>query len=173
MSMIATYLCVTKFMEETNMVRKLSKTMAIFAVVMVMAVSVLSVNAFAAAPGVSASPNSDRCPWQLPWYTGTSGYGYVTGLVEGRDDGITFRCTDFTNIGGRSDFDAYGEIENRWICKHPFDELSGVSMTYVGDGGVDYFNDTWFDVTHGKVKFLVSFRNATPGAQQYAAGYAV
>lgn len=173
MSMIATYLCATKFMEETNMVRKLSKTMAIFAVVMVMAVSVLSVNAFAAAPGVSVSQDRDIVEWWLPLNGLTEGYGTVTGLIKGRDTGITFRCTTFTNIGGRSDFNAYGEILNRQICMHPYDKLSGVSLTYAGDDGVDLFNDNWFDVTGGMVGFKMSLRNFTPGAQQYVDGIAL
>lgn len=156
------------------MVKKLSKTMAIFAVVLVMAVSVLSVNAFAAAPGVSASSDRHFVEWYLPLQNGSLyGEGCVIDLVEGDNDGITFRCTEFINNGGRSDFNAYAEIINRSICKHPYDALAGVKLTYAGDEGIDYFNDTWYAVTNGDVWFRVSFRNYTYGAYQWVTGVAL
>lgn len=155
------------------MVRKLSKTMAVFAVVLVMAVSVISVNAFAADTSVSTSQNRHISTWYLPMYNNAlSGDGCVVGLVEGNDDGITFRCRDFINDGGRSDFNAYGEIIDRSICKHPYDALAGVKLTYAGDEGIDYFNDTWFAVTNGDVWYRVSLRNYTYGVYQWVGGTA-
>ncbi len=146
------------------MLRKLSKTMAIFAVVMVMAVSVLSVNAFA------ATPNSIDDYWSLVvGYGNNPWFGVVKGLVNVEDNGITFRCTSYNNAGF-SEFHAYGQIANSALRA---DYARGAILDHVNDDGTDSFRRGWYDINGGgDVMYYVQANSYTLGVGQYIYGYA-
>lgn len=129
----------------------------------IMAVSAMAVN-------VNALVNA-REEWSVkPVNTPQGLYdgGFVMGLVQGKDTGITFHCTDYYNPKTKSLY-ARGTITQSNLCLYQGD---GVNLSYDGDYGTVLFNDDWYSNSYGVVPYRVDAKDYIAGSGQYIEGYA-
>lgn len=93
--------------------------------------------------------------------------GYVTGLVQGKDTGITFRCTDYNNPIG-NDYYARGTVADGRLCLYQGD---GVNLSYIGDDGTVLFQNNWYQYCNGTVQYYVGAEGYVLYSGQYVEGY--
>lgn len=146
---------------------KIKKLAAVVAAA-VMAVSAMAVTASAAISENASisSTQSNQRNWRI---SSSSLPGVVTGLVQGRDTGVTFRCTDYSDPA-HNGYYAKCTITNSILCLYQGD---CVNLSYIGDDGTVLFQNDWYRYSNGgSAPFMIAPENEVQGSGQYIVGYA-
>lgn len=144
------------------------KKLATVAAAAVMAVSAMAVTVSAAIPEKNSidSTQSNQVNWNI---SSSNLPGVVTGLVQGRDTGITFRCTDYSDPV-HNGYYAKCTITNSILCLYQGD---CVNLSYIGDDGTVLFQNDWYRYSNGgSAPFMITPIYAVQGSGQYIQGYA-
>ncbi|MCM1009127.1 MAG: hypothetical protein NC485_14660 [Ruminococcus flavefaciens] len=143
------------------------KKLAAIAAAAVMAVSAMAVNVSAAKhenTGIASTQSN-----QINWVIRSDALpGVVTGLVQGRDTGVTFRCTDYSDPVNNGYY-AKCTITNSRLCLYQNDS---VKLSYIGDDGTVLFQNDWYRYSNGgSAPFKISPVYEVRGSGQYVQGY--
>lgn len=142
------------------------KKLAAVAAAAVMAVSAMAVSVSAAKSDSSASIQSVQSNWTI---SSNSTSGVVSGLVQGSDTGVTFRCTSYYNPTANA-YEARCTVTNSILC---LNQGEGVNLSYANDYGTVLFINDWYRYSNGgNAPYRVEARNAVYGSGQYISGYA-
>ncbi|MBR4021064.1 MAG: hypothetical protein IKI94_00475 [Ruminococcus sp.] len=139
-----------------NIKRVVSSIMAIT----VLAVCSVGISANASVNG-NESVRSNSSSWYLQRVSGapssTDSFEYsgvVTGLRNGVDDGVTFKCTNFQNSGNPG-LRAVGDIPSKF---KRYTDIA--SLTYNGCVSTCIFKDDWYGESNGgRVSYTVTVEN--------------
>jgi len=138
------------------------KKLAAVAAAAVMAVSAMAVNA-------SALTNSNKVYWTINSFGYDEAPGTVTGLVQGKDTGVTFECTGYDDPA-YNNFYVRCTVTNSMLCLYQGD---GVNLSYDGDSGTVLFQNNWYKYSNGgQAPFLGSPSGLLKGTGQYLNGVA-
>ena len=131
----------------------------------IMAITVLAVGNVGITTNASVNGNesvrSNPSSWWLQRVSGApsstdrfSYEGVVTGLREGVDDGVTFKCTKFQN-NGNPGLRAVGDIPSKFKL---YTDIA--SLTYEGCVSTCIFDDGWYPKSNGgRVSYTVTIEN--------------
>lgn len=156
------------------MLKKFYKTLAIIAVVVAMTVSTMTAMVSAFAPNSFYNLMGNRSNWELKIdelkYPVLGVEKAVSGLVDGKDNGITFHCQTFNN-GGHSNFYAWGQIYDDRLRAG---KDNGAKLDSATKVSTDQFCDNWFELNNynSTVQYIVYPSSYKQGANQYVTGYA-
>lgn len=133
----------------------------------IMAITVLAVGSVGISANASVNGNesvrSNSSPWYLQRISGAPSStdcfeynGVVTGLRNGVDDGVTFKCTKFQNSGNPNPpFRAVGDIPSKFKRNTDI-----ASLTYNGCVSTCLFKDDWYGYSNGgRVSYTVTVEN--------------
>lgn len=140
-----------------------TKKIAAAIAAVIMTVCTMSISVSAAANDISF--------WSIvPTSSASSKYdgGTVTGLVQGKDTGVEFRCDGYINPTS-NDFYAIGTVSNSILCLYQGD---CVNLSYNGDGGTVLFQKDWYRYCNGSVSYRVDARNPVENSGQRIQGTA-
>jgi len=152
--------------EEFNMFK--FKRLAAVAAAAVMAVSAMAVSVSAATSENTSivSTQSNQRNWRI---SSSNLPGVVTGLIQGKDTGVTFRCTGYSDPANNGYY-AKCTVTNSILCLYQGD---CVNLSYIGDDGTVLFQNDWFRYSNGgSAPFMITPINAVQNSGQYIAGYA-
>ncbi len=142
--------------------KNIKKVVSSIVAITVLAVGSVGVSANASVNG-SQSARSNSSSWYLQRIAGApsntdrfESSGVVTGLRNGVDDGVTFKCTKFQNSGNPNPpFRAVGDIPS--VFKRYTDIAS---LTYTDCVSTCIFNDNWYGYSNGgRVSYTVTVEN--------------
>lgn len=131
----------------------------------IMAITVLAVGSVGISANASVNGNesvrSNSSSWYLQRVSGAPSStdcfeysGVVTGLRDGVDDGVTFKCTKFQNSGNPG-LRAVGDIPSRF---KRYTDIA--SLTYNGCVSTCLFKDNWYGESNGgRVSYTVTVEN--------------
>lgn len=144
------------------------KKLAAVAAAAVMSISAMAVTVSAAIPENTSidSTQSNQRNWRI---SSSNLPGVVTGLVQGRDTGITFRCTDYSDPV-HNGYYAKCTITNSILCLYQGD---CVNLSYIGDYGTVLFQNDWYRYSNGgSAPFMITPIHEVQGSGQYIEGHA-
>ena len=149
------------------------KKIAAFVAAAAMAVSAMAVGVSATSSNNAAIERSVPSTWVINSPTSPNSnypvYGVVYGLVQGRDTGITFRCTDHVNPTN-SRLYAEGRVTKEELCLKQQDY---VELSYIGDDGTVLFVNNWYALCNGSVQYKVQAYGLIVGGGQKIQGNAL
>lgn len=131
----------------------------------IMAITVLAVGSVGISANASVNGNesvrSNSSSWYLQRVAGapssTDRFEYssvVTGLRQGVDDGVTFRCDTFQNSGNPG-LRAVGDIPKKFKL---YEDIA--SLTYEGCVSTCIFNNSWYKESDGgRVSYTITAEN--------------
>lgn len=135
------------------------KKIAAVAAAAVMAVSAMAINASAA--------NAKR--WTINSFGNNDASGIVSGLVQGRDTGVTFECYGYGDPINNN-FYVRCTVPNSNLCLYQND---GVILSYDGDYGTVLFQNNWYKYSNGgNAPFMAVPNGLVSASGQYLNGIA-
>lgn len=144
---------------------KLKKLMAVVAAtVMAVSAMTISVGAIVSQNNNIASTQSNTRYWIV--YIDERPDS-ITGLVQGKDSGVTFQCKDYSDPI-HNGYYVRCTVTNSLLCLYQGD---GVNLSYIGDSGTVLFQNDWYRYSNGgTAPYLLKPVYAIEGSRQYMYG---
>ncbi len=144
------------FKEEITMFKM--KKLAAVAAAAVMAVSAMAINA-----------SATKVNWTINSFGNSSASGIVSGLVQGRDTGVTFECFGYSDPINNN-FYVRCTVPNSNLCLYQNDS---VILSYAGDSGTVLFQNNWYRYSNGgNAPFMAVPNGLVSASGQYMNGIA-